>query len=174
MFFSSMPPNELPNKADLVRFNNKGPYTVTRRTRSTETGSVFLNLQHHDEIIDLVPVEACEWWPQIGAIVVVATGALEKHLVKAMDVDSVSKRIRLFCSTLDPYFEKKGDGKAAQDFADQVRQMRPLLDKKLVVTRIINGDARCRTFKDDEPLPYALPVDCLKVVSLQREAVSNG
>ena len=166
MFWSSQPPDQLPKKGDQVRHNDRGPYTVLRRQRSEDTGSVFLDLQRGDEVIELAPVEACDWWPTIGATVCVATGKLEQLLIQESQASDVSKRVRLFFDAFNPYFDEQphAQGRDRPELLRSVKALKKQLDQKLTVNRVINGMARCSTVKEGEVLPYGLPVECLRVV----------
>jgi len=167
MFMSSHDKSTLPAKGDQVRYEDRGPWLATHRSRSAETGSVFLNLQHGNEQIDLVPVEAVEWWPTIGSTVSVSEGRLEQILIAECGANTMSKRLRLFFGAMDPFVSESPQvqGSKGSALLEEIKAMRKYFAEKLIINRIINGSARCSVVDDDTPLQYGLPIDCLKVVS---------
>ena len=94
VFFSSRPKEELPDKGDLLRYENYGPYEVIKRKRSQDTGSVYVTVKAGDQLLEMKPIEAFEYYPQLNDVVSIAMGIYQQWwLSKQGDLKEIATEI---------------------------------------------------------------------------------
>ena len=181
VFFSSRSKEELPSVGDLVRCEKYGPWKVVKRRKSQDTGSVYLDVKAGDRVVEMVQVEATEWWPQLGDVVSISMGAYQEwYLLKKLDLMIVAKEIEAgncavpgsqpTATAVKTRFNKlsgrnklKQHLKAQDVFDHDYPELSRNLYQQLNIVRIAGDMAIVVTGKSGKQL-HPLPLCALKVV----------